>query len=109
MRGEREKKRGKEKRGERRSGEGYLVRAADEVEVVAAQELGHDVLSEGEADTAIVLAPAHDVLVGVGPQQVAEQARVCGGEGERACERLQDGIRFGLHLRGGKEAHLECP
>ena len=49
---------------------------ADEVEVVPAQELRDHVLPEGEGDAAVVLAPAHDVLVGVGPQQVAQQARV---------------------------------
>jgi hypothetical protein len=50
--------------------------AADEVEVVSAQELSHHVLAEGERHAAVVLAPAHDVLVGVGPQQVAQQAGV---------------------------------
>ena len=57
-------------------GEAHLVGAADEVQVVPAQELGHHVLAEGEGHAAVVLAPAHDVLVGVGPQQVAQQTRV---------------------------------
>ena len=42
-----------------------LVRAADEVEVVAPQELRDDVLAECEAHAAVVLAPARDVLVRV--------------------------------------------
>jgi len=54
----------------------HLVCPADEVEVVPAQELGDHVLPEGEGHAAVVLAPAHDVLVRVGPQQVAQQARV---------------------------------
>ena len=53
-----------------------LVGAADEVEVVLVKELGDDVLAEGEGDAAIVLAPPVDVLVGVGPEQVAEEAGV---------------------------------
>ena len=54
----------------------HLVGSADEVKVMAAQELGNHVLPEGEGHAAVVLAPAHDVLVGVRPQQVAQQARV---------------------------------
>ena len=53
-----------------------LVGAADEVEVVLVKELGDDVLAEGEGDAAVVLAPPVDVLVGVGPEQVAEEAGV---------------------------------
>mmetsp|Transcript_17525 Transcript_17525/g.54741 ORF Transcript_17525/g.54741 Transcript_17525/m.54741 type:complete len:529 (-) Transcript_17525:13-1599(-) len=53
-----------------------LVGAADEVEVHLAEELGDDVLAEGEGDAAVVLAPAHHVLVRVGPEEVAEEARV---------------------------------
>ncbi len=53
-----------------------LVSAADEVQVMSAQELGHHVLAKGKGHTAVVLSPAHDVLVGVGPQQVAQQTRV---------------------------------
>ena len=53
-----------------------LVGTADEVEVVLVQELGDDVLSEGEGDAAVVLAPAVNVLVGVGPEQIAKKAGV---------------------------------
>jgi hypothetical protein len=45
----------------------YLVRAANEVQVVAAQELGHNVFSKGEGDPAVVLPPPDDVLVRVRP------------------------------------------
>ena len=54
----------------------HLVRPADEVEVVLLQEAGHHVLAEGEGHAAVVLAPPHNVLVGVRPEQVAEEARV---------------------------------
>mmetsp|Transcript_76524 Transcript_76524/g.211821 ORF Transcript_76524/g.211821 Transcript_76524/m.211821 type:complete len:353 (-) Transcript_76524:157-1215(-) len=53
-----------------------LVRAADEVQVVALEEGSNHVRTKGERHAAVVLAPAHDVLVRVGPQQVAQQARV---------------------------------
>ena len=52
------------------------MRPADEVEVVLLQEAGHHVLAKGEGHAAVVLAPPHDVLVGVRPEQVAEEARV---------------------------------
>ncbi|KAJ8523567.1 hypothetical protein ON010_g17552 [Phytophthora cinnamomi] len=55
-------------------GAGVVELAA--VEVVALEELAHDVGAEREGHAAVVLSPAHNVLVGVGPQQVAEQARV---------------------------------
>ncbi len=40
------------------------------------QEAGHDVWAKGERDTAVVLGPAGDVLVGVGPEQIAEETAV---------------------------------
>ena len=54
----------------------YLVGPADEVEVVFVKELGDHLCPEGEGDAAVVLPPPHRVLVGVGPQQVAQQALV---------------------------------
>ena len=54
----------------------HLMRTANEVNVVALQELGHDVRAKGEAHAAVVLAPAANVLVRVRPQQVAQEARV---------------------------------
>ena len=49
---------------------------ADEIHVVLLEEAGDDVRSECEGDTTVVLAPPGDVLIGVRPQQVAEQAAV---------------------------------
>lgn len=53
-----------------------LMRAAHEVEVEAVEEADDNVGAKGEGDAAIVLAPAADLLVRVGPQQVAQQALV---------------------------------
>ena len=48
--------------------------SADEVQVVPVEELADNVGPEREGDPAVVLSPALHVLVGVGPQQVAQQA-----------------------------------
>ena len=48
----------------------------DKIHVVFLEEAGDDVRAEGEGDTAIVLAPACDVLVGVGPEEIAKQTAV---------------------------------
>lgn len=48
--------------------------SADEVQIVAVQELADHIRPEGEGDAAVVLSPALDVFVRVGPQQVAQQA-----------------------------------
>eukprot|EP00312_Isochrysidales_sp_CCMP1244_P017090 CAMPEP_0202741702 /NCGR_PEP_ID=MMETSP1388-20130828/4496_1 /ASSEMBLY_ACC=CAM_ASM_000864 /TAXON_ID=37098 /ORGANISM="Isochrysis sp, Strain CCMP1244" /LENGTH=340 /DNA_ID=CAMNT_0049408555 /DNA_START=129 /DNA_END=1150 /DNA_ORIENTATION=- len=54
----------------------HLVRAHDQVEVVPLEEGVHAVGSKRVRDTAVVLSPARHVDVRVGPEQVAEQARV---------------------------------
>lgn len=53
-----------------------LMRSADEVHVVFLQESRDDIGAEGERNTTIVFAPASDVLVGVGPEQVAQETAV---------------------------------
>jgi len=53
-----------------------LMCTADQVHVVFLQESRDNVWSKGERHTAVVFAPARDVLVGVGPQKVAEQTAV---------------------------------
>ena len=58
------------------AGPTYLVSTADEVHVVFVEELCDHVGSEGEGHTAVVLPPAQHVLVGVGPEQVTQQALV---------------------------------
>ena len=50
-----------------------LVGAADEIEVVLMQELLDNVGPEDERDSSVILAPAFGVLLGVSPQQVAQQ------------------------------------
>jgi len=49
---------------------------ANQIEIMLVQELGNDLTTECEADAAVILAPASDVLVGVGPEQIAEEALV---------------------------------
>jgi hypothetical protein len=50
--------------------------SADEVHVVLLQEAGNNVWTESERDPTIVFTPASDVLVWVGPQQIAEETTV---------------------------------
>jgi hypothetical protein len=40
------------------------------------QESRHDVGSEGEGDSTVILTPSRDILIGVRPEQVAEKAAV---------------------------------
>jgi len=54
----------------------HLMGAADEVHVVFLEETRHHVGAKGEADTAVVFGPSRDILVGIRPQQVAEQATI---------------------------------
>lgn len=53
-----------------------LVSTADQVHVVFLEESRDNIRAEGERDTTVVLAPASDVLVGVRPQEIAEQTTV---------------------------------
>ena len=52
------------------------MRAAYQVHIVLLQEARHDIWPEGEGDAAVVLRPAGDVLVRVGPEQIAQEAAV---------------------------------
>jgi len=53
-----------------------LMGTANEVHVVFLQEARHHIRAEGEGNTTVVLTPSRDILVGVGPQQVAEEPAV---------------------------------
>ena len=52
----------------------YLVGSADEVQVVAVEELADHIGAKGEGDAAVVFSPALDVFIGVRPQQVTQEA-----------------------------------
>ena len=54
----------------------YLMRPADEVEVVLVQKLGDYLWAEGEGDAAVVLTPAGSILLRVCPEKVTQEARV---------------------------------
>ena len=58
-----------------------LMRPAYKVHVVFVQELGHHVCTKREGDATVILSPAQHILVGVGPQQIAQKTlvgHVCG-------------------------------
>lgn len=46
---------------------------ADEIEIVSFEEVRYNVGTEGERHPTIIFAPALNLLIGVGPQQIAEQ------------------------------------
>jgi hypothetical protein len=50
--------------------------SADQIQIVLVQEFGDHFRSEGKGHATVVLAPAGDVFVGVGPEQVAQQTLV---------------------------------
>lgn len=79
------------------------MRSADEVEVVPFEELRDDVLTEGEGDTAVVLAPTLNVLIGVGPEKIAEETVVghVGGTHDAA------DLLHGLEVRRETTVHAE--
>lgn len=54
----------------------HLVRSAYQVKVVFMEELGDHLCPECETHAPVILAPAHGVLVGVWPQEVAEEPLV---------------------------------
>jgi len=83
--------------------EACLVGAADEVEVLLVQELGDLVGAEGEGDAAVVVAPAGAVAVGVGPEEVAEEALV--GDVDGALD-LPDPVEV-VEVRGEAAVHAE--
>jgi hypothetical protein len=53
-----------------------LVCTAYEVHVMLLEEAGYNVRAEGEGDTTVILTPASDILVGIGPQEIAKKAAV---------------------------------
>lgn len=53
-----------------------LVSSADQIDVMFLGEGGNNFLAKSEADSSIILAPALHVLVGVTPEQVAEETGV---------------------------------
>jgi hypothetical protein len=53
-----------------------LVSTTNEVHIVLLQEARYDVWPKCEADTAVVLTPSGDVLVGIGPQEIAKEAAI---------------------------------
>lgn len=48
------------------------------------QEARDDIGAEGERDTTVVFAPAGDILVGIGPQQIAKETAV--GDLQGTCQ-----------------------
>lgn len=43
----------------------HLMRAADEIQIVAVEELAHHISTKGEGDAAVILTPTLNVLIRV--------------------------------------------
>lgn len=53
-----------------------LVGTADEIHIMFLQESRHHVWTKRKRDTTIVFAPSGYVLVGIGPEEIAEETAV---------------------------------
>ena len=53
-----------------------LMGSADEVHVMLLQEAGHDIGPKGEGHTTVVFAPARDVFIGIGPEEIAQETAI---------------------------------
>ncbi len=69
-----------------------LVRTADEVEIVFFKELGDNITAESVGNSTVVLTPALDLLVGIGPEEVAEDTRVGNVSGTGETTHLVHGV-----------------
>lgn len=54
----------------------YLMRPANQIEIVLVQKFADHFGAECETDASVVLTPTHLILVGIGPQQIAEEALI---------------------------------
>jgi hypothetical protein len=72
-----------------------LVRTANEVHVVLLQKTGYDVWAKREGDTSVIFAPSSDVLVRVGPKQVAQQTAVGNVSWTHDATNLLHGVQVG--------------
>ena len=50
--------------------------SADQIELVATVELFDNIMSKHVTDTSVVISPALDLVVWVGPQQITEQTLI---------------------------------
>lgn len=50
--------------------------AANQIQIVLVQELSNNILPKGERDTPVVLTPSIDFLVGVRPEEVAQETSI---------------------------------
>ena len=60
--------------------------SANQVQIVLLQELRDNIGTKSIGDTTIIFTPAHDLLVGIGPEEITEQTRV--GDVSRADDTL---------------------
>jgi hypothetical protein len=54
----------------------YLMRTANQVNIVLLIESRYDFLTESKGDTTVVFTPPLNILIGIGPEEVAQEASV---------------------------------
>ena len=54
----------------------YLVRATDQVQLMLSKELSDNVAAVGEGHTPVVLCPPINCVIGVGPNEITQQAGI---------------------------------
>lgn len=72
-----------------------LVGSADKIQIMFFQELRHNIRAECEGHTTIVLTPAFQLLIRIGPQKIANDARIRDICGTHESANLIHGVMFG--------------
>jgi hypothetical protein len=80
-----------------------LMRSADQIKIVFAQELFDNVSAESEGDSSVILTPSRDSFFGIGPKQIAEKTRVGNVRRSRDLANLLHGVK----LRAQSSMHAE--
>jgi hypothetical protein len=80
-----------------------LVRTADEVHVVLLEESGDDIGAKSERNTTVVLAPASNVLVRIGPKEITQETAV----GDISRPHDATNLLHGIQVRAQTTVHGE--
>jgi len=80
-----------------------LMGAAYQIHVMLLQEPRDDIGAEGERYTTVILAPASDIFVGVGPEEIAEESAV----GDISWAHDAANLLHGVEIRAQTTMHCE--
>lgn len=83
-----------------------LVSTTNEIHVVLLQKTGYYVGPKGEGNTSVVFAPASNVLVGIRPEQIAEQSTVGNLRASVLSQKKKLGGRARKHVHQWVASHV---